>query len=195
MAKQRKIGQCALCAKTRPVTREHIPPKNLFLTPRPTNSITVPVCELCNHSYHLDDEYFRVYVAAGAEPGTRLWRLWKEKVVGSSFARGEGLKGRLNDDHATILDQHQHVERLQTFDGQDVADELLPVVQPFDATRINAVVEKIVRCLHFFLSGTPLSPSARLDVDISPLSATDLRALFEKRTGYVGNYNEFRLPT
>jgi hypothetical protein len=191
MPKRRKIGQCALCGDTRPATREHVPPKNLFLAPRPTNTITVPVCEPCNHGYHLDDEYFRVYVAAGAESGTRQWRLWKEKVVGSSFARGEGLKGRLNDDHAIIVHYHQHVEPLQTFDDHVIGDGLLPLVQPFDAARINAVVEKIVRCLHFFLSGTPLSRSARFDVDTSPLTDAELHALFEKRTGYVGDHKEF----
>src|SRR5262245_50842295 len=121
MAKQKKMGQCALCGGgTLPVTREHVPPKNLFLAPRPRNTITVPVCKLCNHGYHLDDEYFRVYVAAGAEPGTRQWRLWKQKVVGSSFVRGGGLKGRLNDDHATVVHHHHHVEPMRTFDDQIV---------------------------------------------------------------------------
>ncbi len=191
MATGKKNGQCVLCGETRTVTREHVPPKNLFLAPRPTNTITVPVCEPCNHGYHLDDEYFRVYVATGAQPGTRHARLWNEKVVGSSFARGEGLRGRLNDDHATVVHHHQHIEPLQTFDDQVVAEELLPLVQPFDATRINAVVGKIVRCLHFSLSGAPLSPAVRLDIDISPLADADLQALFEKSSGQVGNHREF----
>lgn len=191
MAKKRKQGQCALCGATRPVTREHVPPKNLFLAPRPTNTVTVPVCEPCNHRYHLDDEYFRVYIAVGAEPGTHQRRLWNEKVVASSFARGEGLKGRLNDDHVTVVHHHQYVERLKTFDDDVLADELLPLVQPFDAARINAVVEKIVRGLHFFISGTPLAPSAQLDVDVSPPSVADLQVLLAQPTGRVGDHNEF----
>jgi len=75
MPKMPKVGRCALCGETRPVTREHVPPKGLFLPPRPRNTITVPVCGPCNHGYHLDDEYFRTFVAALAEPKTTLWRL------------------------------------------------------------------------------------------------------------------------
>lgn len=187
---RRKTEQCALCGETRPVTREHVPPKNLFLAPRPRNTITVPVCEPCNHNYHLDDEYFRVYVAAGAHPGTRHWRLWKEKVVGSSFARGGGLKARLNDDRA-FLQEHHKREPLRTFDDEVVADEWVPFAQPFNASRIKAVVEKIVRCLHFYRIGTTLSPATRLTVDVIPLTTADEQNLYDRRTGCVGHNDEF----
>ena len=190
-AKQKKVGVCALCGKTLQVTREHVPPKNLYLPPRPENTITVPVCEPCNHGYHLDDEYFRVYVAAGAKPNTRLWRLWKEKVVGSSFVRGGGLKGRLNDDQDKVIRHHLTVEPLRTFDDKTLGNEWLPLVQPFSASRINAVVKKIVRCLHFSLFATPLSKHARLEVDTRPLTPADLRLLFSQRTGAVGDFEEF----
>lgn len=186
----KKVGKCALCGENRPLTREHVPPKNLFLAPRPRNTITVSVCEGCNHGYHLDDEYFRVYVAAGAEPGTRLWRLWEEKVVGSSFMRSGGLKGRLNDDRA-LLQEHHKREPLQTFDGEVVADEWVPFAQSFDAPRIKAVVEKIVRCLHFSRTGSPLSSGFHLAVDVTPLSSVDEQNLYDHRTGCVGHNDEF----
>lgn len=191
MAKQEKVGVCALCGETLQVTREHVPPKNLYLPPRPRNTITVPVCEPCNHGYHLDDEYFRVYVATGSKPGTRLWRLWKEKVVGSSFQRGGGLKGRLNDDQDKVVRHHLTVEPLRTFDNKVLGNECLPSVLSFTASRIEAVVEKIVRCLHFSLCGTPLSKHARLEVDISPLSPAESQLLFDQRTGEVGEFEEF----
>lgn len=186
----KKVGRCALCGEDRSITREHVPPKNLFLSPRPRNTITVPVCERCNHSYHLDDEYFRVYVAAGAEPGTRLERLWREKVVGSSFLRSGGLKGRLNDDRA-LLHEHHKREPLQTFEGEVLADEWAPFAQPFNASRIRAVVEKIVRCLHFSHAGSPLSPDIHLAVDVTPLSPADEQTLYDHRTGCVGHNDEF----
>lgn len=191
MAKKKKVGVCALCGKTLQITREHVPPKNLYLPPRPKNTITVPVCEPCNYGYHLDDEYFRVYVATGARPGTRLWRLWKEKVVGSSFVRGGGLKGRLNDDQDKVVHHHQTVEPLRTVDGKVLGDEWLPLVLSFSASRIIAVVDKIVRCLHFGLYGTPLSTDASLEVDMPPLSLTDSRLLFDQPTGKVGDFEEF----
>lgn len=191
MAKVKRIEPCALCGEMRPVTREHVPPKNLFLAPRPLNTITVPVCEPCNHGYHLDDEYFRVYVASGAIPGTRLWRLWKEKVVGSSFARSGGLKGRLNDDHFSAIEHHR-IQPLRTFDNTVIPDELLPLVQLFEASRINSIVAKIVRCLHFSQTGIPLSRNAVINIDTAPLHETDLHLLSEGlRTGCVGNHEEF----
>lgn len=172
------------------VTREHVPPKNLFLAPRPRNTITVPVCGECNHVYHLDDEYFRVYVAAGAEPGTRLWRLWQEKVVGSSFVRGGGLKGRLNDDRARLHEHHKE-EPLRTFDGEALADEWVPLTQAFAASRISGVVEKIVRCLHFASTGTPLLREAQLTVDVTPFSIDEEHSLYHDRSGCVGHHDEF----
>lgn len=190
MTKKAKIGTCALCGRTVQVTREHVPPKNLFLPPRPRNTITVPLCEGCNHSYHLDDEYFRVYVAAGAEPGTRLWRLWQDKVVGSSFARSGGLKGRLNDDRA-LLAAHNKREHLLTFDGDVLGDEQLPCVQSFDALRINALVEKIVRCLHFSHTGDLLSPALPLVVEVTPLTKSEEEDLYSRRTGFVGHHDDF----
>lgn len=190
MPRQKRKGKCALCGEDHPVTREHVPPKNLFLAPRPRNTITVPVCEGCNHGYHLDDEYFRVYVAAGAEPGSRLWRLWKQKVVGSSFARSGGLKRRLNDDRA-FLQEHHKREPIRTFDDEVVADELVPFAQPFDASRINAVVGKIVRCLYFSRTGTPLVSGACLTVDVAPLASVDEENLYDRPSGYVGHNDEF----
>ena len=190
MPQLKRPERYALCGEDRSVTREHVPPKNQFLAPRPRNTITVPVCEGCNHGYHLDDEYFRVYVAAGADPGMRLWRLWKEKVVGSSFVRGRGLKARLNDDRA-LLQEHHKREPFQTFGGGVVADEWVPFAQPFNASRIKAVVEKIVRCLYFSRTGSPLSPSVRLVVDVTPLSSADEQNLYEHRTGCVGHNEEF----
>lgn len=99
---RKRLGVCAICGADGEVNREHVPPRNLFLKPRPTNTITVDLCPSCNHGYHLDDEYFRVYVAADAQPGTRLMELWKKKVVDSSFARSGGLKGALKDERGHV---------------------------------------------------------------------------------------------
>lgn len=152
--------------------------------------MTVPVCEPCNHGYHLDDEYFRVYVTAGAEPGTRLWRLWEEKVVGSSFVRGGGLKGRLNDDRAQLLEHHK-VAPLRTYDDEALSDELVPRTQPFLASRISGVVEKIVRCLHFATTGVPLARDGQVTVDVTPLTVDEEHLLYDDRTGCVGHNDEF----
>jgi hypothetical protein len=40
-------------------TYDHVPPKNLFPEPRPSNLVTVPCCESCRRTQSLDDEYFK----------------------------------------------------------------------------------------------------------------------------------------
>jgi hypothetical protein len=64
MAKERaKFGQCVYCYRLGRITRDHIPPKNLFARPRPNNLITVPCCLKCNDAAGKDDEYFRLMLS------------------------------------------------------------------------------------------------------------------------------------
>jgi hypothetical protein len=64
MAKKRvKFGQCVYCYRFGQITRDHIPPKNLFAHPRPNNLITVPCCFKCNDVAGKDDEYFRLMIS------------------------------------------------------------------------------------------------------------------------------------
>jgi hypothetical protein len=186
--KAKQPRTCALCGVVGPVTREHVPPRALFLEPRPENTITVEVCAACNHGFHLDDEYFRVYVAAGAQAGTKLMDLWTTKVVGSSFARSGGLKGRLSDDRDE-LQEHAKTSPLQLFGGGELPAELVDMVQSFDAKRINAVVEKVVRCLYKVHTGMVLS--GNLAVAVAPLDPGDWDATLNQRSGEVGHANEF----
>ena len=57
------LGQCVYCRKQGPITKDHIPPKNLFARPRPNNLVTVPCCFECNKAAQKDDEYFRLMVS------------------------------------------------------------------------------------------------------------------------------------
>ncbi len=50
---------CVFCGTTEGLTSDHVPPDNLFPTPRPSNLITVPSCHECNHGSSKDDTYFR----------------------------------------------------------------------------------------------------------------------------------------
>lgn len=59
---KRKIGECVYCGKQKPLTLDHIPPKNLFPKERRENLISVPSCDDChgqNKQVSKDDEYFR----------------------------------------------------------------------------------------------------------------------------------------
>jgi hypothetical protein len=61
--KSRKLGECVYCGRVKPITEDHVPPKNLFAKPRPNNLIKVPSCREChseNKQVSQDDEYFRL---------------------------------------------------------------------------------------------------------------------------------------
>lgn len=146
--RKNKTGTCALCGDACIVTREHVPPKCLFLKPRPSNTITVPLCENCNHSYHLDDEYFRVMVSTALEPNKQQWDLWTEKVIGSSFLRGPGLRARLSSEYDRVQ-KYVEANGFRLGNGTLAPESILPLAMGFDACRITRVVEKIIKCLHF----------------------------------------------
>jgi hypothetical protein len=58
---------CVFCGIAKGTTRDHIPPKKLFSSPRPTNLITVPSCHACNLGTSKDDMYFRDCLIFGKE--------------------------------------------------------------------------------------------------------------------------------
>ena len=85
--------ECYLCGKKASetpqgtLTRDHLPPKNLFLEPRPSNLITVPCCFACNNGFHDDDESFRAAVSLNYNANPIGKQIWKEKVVGSTIRK------------------------------------------------------------------------------------------------------------
>ena len=65
---ERRVGECVYCGERRTLSRDHVPPANLFSTPRPSNLVTVPCCDACNNAASKDDEYFRLAITAGIDP-------------------------------------------------------------------------------------------------------------------------------
>lgn len=59
-SKPSKMGICTYCGFRKPVTADHVPPKNLFDQPYPPNMFTVPACADCNGGFKKDDDYFRI---------------------------------------------------------------------------------------------------------------------------------------
>ena len=61
------IGVCVYCGEKTNLTKDHVPPKNLFSKPRPSNLITIPSCFKCNSGASNDDEYFRMMLSLSIE--------------------------------------------------------------------------------------------------------------------------------
>lgn len=54
---------CAICGVAVATTRDHVPPKGVFLPPRPNNLVTVPACRKCNQGASKFDESFIAFLA------------------------------------------------------------------------------------------------------------------------------------
>lgn len=132
------IGVCVYCGGTGRIKPDHIPPKSLFLPPRPSNLITVPSCEDCNGGASRDDEYLKnvLVLRDGVESHPQAARL-RESVL-ESLAREEaqGFARSLYRDMSLV-----HVSgRSGLYLGRRVAiDVKLP--------RIRRVLNRIVRGL------------------------------------------------
>ena len=89
------LRKCFLCGSTENLTRDHIPPKALFLEPRPADLITVPCCYECNQAFHKQDELLRLFVSVGFNRNKQGDLIWK-KVAKRTIGRGR-LKQHVKD--------------------------------------------------------------------------------------------------
>lgn len=86
---------CYICGSSGKLTKDHVPPKNLFPDPKPSDLITLSCCDKCNNGFAMDDEAFRIFVASVINRSAAGDRAWKEGVVASSFARSPKLRGNV----------------------------------------------------------------------------------------------------
>ncbi len=141
----RKI--CAYCGISENLTDDHVPPKNLFPKPRPSNLITVPACPECHSGTSQDDEYFRLKLClrdnSGDHPNARA----NLESIFRSLRREQaaGFKKLILSDF--------HPVQLHTPSGLYVGKGLAYDV---DMNRIRYVVERTVRGIYFAESCHPL---------------------------------------
>jgi len=127
---------CVYCGFLGSGTRDHVPPRCLFPKPRPLDTVTVPACKSCNKSYQKDDEYFAVAMAAqgyGEDPeAARVW----ETIIRPMLARSPRLRRMISQN---ILDAPVETPAGIVLPGRRAIR--------FSASRINRVVQRIVRGL------------------------------------------------
>lgn len=161
--------KCFLCGSTQNLTRDHVPPANLFKPPLPTDIITVPSCLTCNGSYSLDEEYFRACVATqGYWNPIGEW-IWDNKVVGSTFHRSPALKKTITSTYVNVPVRtpsglylgeqgalHYRVDRLQRviekicrglFTHHHPEVDLSDVLFEVNMTRISGDIKSILQLL------------------------------------------------
>jgi len=148
----RKTPQtCVLCSERPATTMDHVPPKALFLRPRPT-LITVPACEICNRGASEAEAKFRVYVSA-------------KKGIDTPASIGFWQKGGFR----TVKNNSKLLRELTSGTPLFVRS---PSTGQFDPTRTfkwpreahDPVIEKITRGLHYHHFGHPLPASTEIEV-------------------------------
>ncbi|MBI5932341.1 MAG: hypothetical protein HY867_01435 [Chloroflexi bacterium] len=149
--------RCVYCGSAENVTDDHIPPKNIFPKPRPTNInlITVPACKKCNSSFSNDDEYFRLKLCISEHVGNHPDALANQNVIFRSLRKPEakGLRKSFMGD----LQRVQLRTRGGIYLGQTYIFDV-------DLKRIFSVIERIVRGLYYVETSTILSQEYEVDV-------------------------------
>lgn len=178
-------GLCPVCVEEKSLTDDHIPPKAIFLPPRPLNTITVKTCINCNKGSEKDDEYFRIYIASSGEADGPQMELWKKKVRDSTFKRSWKLKVSIQE----VIQNVRRFHQVKTYNGRILSTNEMENILAFDSERIDRVIKKIIRCLHFHHYASVIPLEAKMNISTEPLSFEEIEDLIVTRTGLVGSEN------
>lgn len=145
---------CVYCG-TNAGTDDHVPPKNLFPKPRPSNLVTVRSCDNCNCGAKKDDEYFRDILVfredvGETEAGAKLW-----ETVKRSLRRPEARRFRSSLAESMFDDFAESPGRVTVGTAAKIE---------FDADRMKRVLERTVKGLYFKHLGNPMPASDKLVV-------------------------------
>jgi hypothetical protein len=145
MVAKMKNSICYNCGTDQADTREHVIAKTLIPEPRPGNLITVPACRKCNESFSRDEEYLRDRLSATvAGAGFDAPKTWD--IAWRSMKRPEAKGKKL----AFFKEVSNLPFTVQTKNGlSDMSVELAK-------SRVNRVIEKMVRGFYFHHFNAPL---------------------------------------
>jgi hypothetical protein len=60
---KKKTGLCPICGEEKLLSSDHLPPRKIFRSPRPSNLITIRICHDCNNGNSQNDEIFKIALA------------------------------------------------------------------------------------------------------------------------------------
>ena len=133
------IEKC-YCCNNDTISREHLPPRCIFPSPRPSNMITVPSCDKHNLEKSKDDEYFRWFIAtACAEKSPLAYQLLKEKVI-----RGLRRKPKLLNE---IM--HNSIKNIDIYSKGGIWLRRRPGFK-YDKNRILRIIKLLCKGLYYY---------------------------------------------
>ena len=176
---------CVYCGLEEPDsryrTRDHVPPKNSFPEPRPSDLITVPSCRSCNETASMDDEFFRLMVAGklDAHDHPQAQEVFESIIRSFQRPQARGFSRQVLDN---LIDVDMYLEG-GVYIGQGVGYR---VDRP-DYDRLDLVTERMIRGLYWdkFTVRLPNSCTikcyeiARLETKVDRKNLEDLGVIFK----------------
>jgi len=143
-----KLNECVYCGQLAPRHDDHVPPKNLWGKPRPSNLIVVPSCYDCNNKASKDDEYFRTMLAIRFDttPQAVNSGAWDAAIRSLSYPEQAGFTKHLLNS--------MRLAELCTRAGLYLGNAMTYDVQ---LERVNRVATRIVNGLFFHETGRRLA--------------------------------------
>ncbi|MDD2310263.1 MAG: hypothetical protein PHH91_11845 [Desulfuromonadaceae bacterium] len=180
--KRSKIGTCCICGQTNvQVTTDHVPPKTIFVKPRPQNTITIRACNTCNNGSSAHDQSFSVFLSMQAIPsheGAKL--LFNTKTI-DTLNSNEKLRNRII---ATAKPVYLATEQGVIYDN---AMAILP-----DAKVYNSTLERTVRGLYYHHYKEILGDKAAVEINIFKQFPDELMQITpELNHNEIGHKGEF----
>ena len=171
MSKQ-KERLCAICGIKTATTREHVPPKGIFLNPKPSDLITAPACFDCNNSSSESDERFRLFlglhVARFSKQGEQLF---KDGIIPTAKHNNRYRNEVLSKSDPVLLTTPAGV-----IYGKGVAI-------PWDSEAHDKTIDKIIRGLFFHHYKKIIGENAEITVNFfNELPKLDIE-LYENSVG------------
>jgi len=147
-------AECVFCGTVGPWTRDHVPPKNLFV-PRPNDLVTVPACSVCNGGSSTDDEYFRVSFVVREDLEENPDITGPKQAFLQRLQRNESRAFA-----ASLRSELKNVERI-TPSGLYVDKK---IAMELDDDRIKRIVQKTIKGLYANAAGARLPDRCRVPV-------------------------------
>lgn len=138
MKSKKDLGVCVICGKNPAVTKDHIPPKGIFIKPRPNNLIRVPACTSCNNASSGLDERFRAYLGLHVSRSKDMFALLFSNEASKTLDHNLKL-------YREILTKMEPV--YLTTPAGIIYDKGCRV--PWDSEAHDAIVERTVRGLYY----------------------------------------------
>jgi hypothetical protein len=167
----RTTGTCAFCGLFAEVTRDHVPPENLFAPPRTSDLITVPCCDACREGTSKDDEYLRIALSIRTDASSHPSLATLKPKIRRGLGRPEA---------------ERFTKRIESRTEREVRSTpsglLFPVtIHTPEVEPIRRELTRIAKGLYFRHTGRSLPASFAVHIVVEPLfELPDAAAILER---------------